>query len=294
MNSLAGVYVPLVTPFHDGEVDLESLRGLVRHYRSTGVDGLVLLGTTGESPTIDAAEQRSLVAAALDAAEGALPVYVGVGGNSTRHVAEALAGWEGLDLAGYLVVTPYYNRPTVDGLLAHYREVAGRTERTVIVYNVPYRTGVNLPNDALFELAATVPGIRAVKDATGNITQSLDLLDRAPDDLAVLTGEDHLYYTSLANGAAGGILASAHLATETFVEVYRRARTEEFGKARELWRGISPLVPLLFAESNPLPLKYCLWRQGLLRSPECRLPLTRVSPGLAQRLDEVVAGLGAA
>jgi 4-hydroxy-tetrahydrodipicolinate synthase len=291
MNSLAGVYVPLATPFHGGGVDLESLRGLVRHYRSTGVDGLVLLGTTGESPTVDAAEQRSLVAAAPDAAEGALPVYLGVGGNSTRQVAEAVAGWQDTDLAGYLVVTPYYNRPTVDGLVEHFRVVAGQTERTVIVYNVPYRTGVNLPNDALFEPAATVPGIRAVKDATGNITQSLDLLDRAPDGLAVLTGEDHLYFTSLANGAAGGILASAHLATETFVEIHRRTRAEEFGKARQLWRGISPFIPLLFAESNPLPLKYCLWRQGLLRSPECRLPLTRVSAELALRLDELVARL---
>jgi 4-hydroxy-tetrahydrodipicolinate synthase len=289
MKSMQGVYLPLVTPFHNGGVDVESLQGMVRHYSTTGIAGLVLLGTTGESPTVEVSEQRTLVAAALEAAEGGMPVYVGVGGNSTRHVAEALSSWETHDLAGYLVVTPYYNRPTIDGLVEHFRAVAGQTERTVIVYNVPYRTGVNMPNDALFELAATVPNIRAVKDATGNITQSLDLLDRAPEDLAVLTGEDHLYFTSLANGADGGILASAHLATESFVEVHRRIEAEELCKARAVWRGISPFIPSLFAESNPLPLKYCLWRQGLMRSPECRLPLTQVSEVLAAKLDELVS-----
>lgn len=133
-----------------------------------------------------------------------------------------------------------------------------------------------------------------MKDATGNIVQSLDLLERAPDSLSVLTGEDPLYFTSLANGAAGGILASAHLATETFVEVADAIASEQLVKARTAWRGVSRLIPALFSEANPMPLKYCLWRLGLIKSPECRLPLTRVSDGLAARLDDLVAGLPAA
>ncbi|QTD99711.1 4-hydroxy-tetrahydrodipicolinate synthase [Streptomyces cyanogenus] len=288
---MEGVYLPLVTPFYDGAVDLVSLRRLVEHYRHTGIAGLVMLGTTGESPTIEPDEQKSVVAATLDAVAGELPVYVGVGGNSTRHVASALAAYESMNVAGYLVVTPYYNRPSADGLVEHFRAVAGETERTLIAYNVPYRTGVNLSNDALLELAATVPNIRAVKDATGNIVQSLDLLERAPQDLAVLTGEDPLYFTSLANGAAGGILASAHLATATFVEVADAIAGERLVKGRTAWRSISPLIPALFREANPMPLKYCLWRLGLIRSPECRLPLTRVSEALAAQLDDLVAGL---
>ncbi|MFI6013699.1 4-hydroxy-tetrahydrodipicolinate synthase [Streptomyces sp. NPDC051243] len=288
-----GVFLPLVTPFRDGAVDLNSLRRLIAHYRRTGIAGLVMLGTTGESPTVEPDEQRAIVEETLDAVAGELPVYVGVGGNSTKHVARALAGYESLDVAGYLVVTPYYNRPSADGLAEHFRAVAGETGRTVIAYNVPYRTGVNLPNDVLLDLAATVPGIRAVKDATGDLGQSLDLLERAPAELAVLTGEDPLYFTSLANGAAGGILASAHLATETFVEVADAVAAEQLVKARTAWRGVSRLIPALFTEANPMPLKHCLWRLGLIDSPECRLPLTRVSDGLAARLDDLVAGLPA-
>lgn len=289
MSTMKGVYLPLVTPFHDGTIDLESLRSLVEHYSSSGISGLIMLGTTGESPTIEPDEQKSVVVTAIDAAAGRLPVYVGISGNSTRHVAKTLASFEPTGVAGYLAVTPYYNRPSVDGLIEHYRVVAGETERTIIVYNVPYRTGVNLPNDAMLELAATVPNIRAVKDSTGNITQSLDLLHRAPDDLAVLTGEDPLYFTSLANGAVGGILASAHLATKTFVEVADAIAGDRLEKARGAWRSISPMIPMLFSESNPMPLKYCLWRLGLMRSPECRLPLTCVSAGLTSQLDGILA-----
>lgn len=293
MNKLEGVYLPLVTPFHDGAVDLESLQRLVGHYKGLGLAGFVLLGTTGESPTIEPGEQKSLVAAVLDAVAGELPVYVGVGGNSTKHVASGIASYESMDVDGYLVVTPYYNRPSADGLVEHFRAVAEQTGRTIIAYNVPYRTGVNLSNDAVLELAACVPNIRAVKDATGNVLQSLDLLHRAPDELAVLTGEDPLYFTSLANGAAGGILASAHLATTTFVEVTESLANERLEKARSSWRGISPMIPTLFSESNPMPLKYCLWRLGLIRSAECRLPLTRVSEQLAGRLDDLVGRLSA-
>jgi 4-hydroxy-tetrahydrodipicolinate synthase len=289
---MRGVYLPLVTPFHDGEVDLRSVTTLVRHYAATGIDGFVLLGTTGEGPTVEPAEQEAVVATALDAA-GDLPVYVGAGGNSTRHVADAVRRWESAPLAGYLVVTPYYNRPGQDGLIAHFRAVAGETERTVILYNVPYRTGVNLSTDALLEIAESEPNVRAVKDSCGDIEQSLDLLQRAPDDLSVLTGEDHLYFTSLANGSAGGILASAHLATTTFVEIAEAIGKQDLLRARTAWRTVAPMIPALFAESNPMPLKYCLWKQGLLRSPECRLPLTSVSEPMAAALDDLVAELPA-
>jgi 4-hydroxy-tetrahydrodipicolinate synthase len=290
MPSMSGVHLPLVTPFVDGAVDLGSVSTLVRHYAATGIDGLVLLGSTGEGPTVDRAEQEAVVGTALDAA-GDLPIVVGVSGNSTTHVMATVRAWEAFPVAGYLVVTPYYNRPAADGLVRHFRAVAGETERTVVVYNIPYRTGVNLSNEALLEIAATVPNVRAVKDSAGNIEQSLDLLLRAPEDLSVLTGEDHLFFTSLANGAAGGILASAHLATSTFVDVAEALGKQELVRARAAWRTVAPMVPTLFAESNPMPLKYCLWKLGLLRSPECRLPLTSVSAGLAQTLDALVADL---
>ncbi len=288
---LQGVLVPLVTPFLDGAVDFDTVRSLVAHYSGCGITGFVLLGTTGEGPTVTAVEQRQVVAAAI-AVAGDVPVYVGVGGSSTSEVVATIRSWESLAVAGHLVVAPSYNRPSPDGLVEHFCAAAAATTRPVIAYNVAYRTGINLSNDALFEIHGRASNVVAVKDSGGDIVQSLDLLARAPAGLRVLTGEDHLYLTSLANGAAGGVLASAHLATATFVEVGEAVQADELHRARQLWRTIAPMITPLSVEANPMPLKHCLWRLGLLRSPECRLPLTRVSTRLAARLDAVVSRLG--
>ena len=154
----------------------------------------------------------------------------------------------------------------------------------MLIYNIPYRTAVNLLNDSLLELAE-VPNIVGVKDSSGILAQSLELLARKPADFSVLTGEDALFFTMMANGADGGILAASHLLTERFVEVGRRFAANDLAGARTAWAPLASLVPLLFAEANPMPIKYLLWRQGLIASPECRLPLTRISDGLARRLD---------
>ncbi len=154
----------------------------------------------------------------------------------------------------------------------------------MLIYNIPYRTAVNLLNDSLLELAE-VPNIVGVKDSSGILAQSLELLARKPADFSVLTGEDALYFTMMANGADGGILASSHLLTGRFVEVGKRFAANDVAGARAAWAPLAAFVPLLFAEANPMPIKYLLWRQGLIASPECRLPLTRISDGLARRLD---------
>jgi 4-hydroxy-tetrahydrodipicolinate synthase len=218
-----------------------------------------------------------------------VPVYAGVSGNATRTVAASMRHLERFDVDGYLVVCPYYNRPPQDGLFAHFREVAADTERSIIVYNIPYRTGVNLENDTLFALAEACPNIVAVKDSCGNLAQTSDLIARAPGNFSVLTGEDNLFFTAVANGAAGGVLASAHIATETFVNVEKYIRQNDVRRAHREWSTVSPVVSLLFAEPNPMPLKHCLWRMGLIRSPECRLPLTQVSSRLGAQLDDVIA-----
>ncbi len=169
-------------------------------------------------------------------------------------------------------------------MIAHFRAIAAATDRDVLIYNIPYRTAVNLANDSLIELAE-IPNIVGVKDSSGSIAQSLDLLARKPADFAVLTGEDALYFTMMANGAEGGILAASHLATERFVEVGRRFAANDLAGARAAWAPLASFVPLLFAEANPMPIKHLLWRQGLIASPECRLPLTRISDALAGRLE---------
>lgn len=288
-TKISGLWLPLITPFRDGALDLESYERLVAHYLSRGVDGLFPLGTTGESPTLDEDEVAAIVERTLAVAKDRVPVFVGLGGNATHKVEKSLKRLERLPFQGIVSVCPYYNRPSQDGLTEHFRRIAEATDRDVLIYNIPYRTAVNLSNDSLLELAQ-VPNIVGVKDSSGSIAQSLELLARKPADFSVLTGEDALYFTMMANGADGGILAASHVMTERFVEVGRRFAANDVAGARAAWAPLAAITPLLFAEANPMPIKHLLWRQGLIASPECRLPLTKISDGLARRLDAAFVG----
>ncbi len=289
----SGVWLPIVTPFSDGEIDGPSYDRLVEHYVEAGVDGLVLLGTTGESPTVDESEVDDLIDRTVAVAAGRLPILVGVGGNDTRKVVKAVERVERHAVQGILSVCPYYSRPSQDGLYEHFACVAEATSRPVLIYNIPYRTGVNLSNETLLGLAE-LPTIAGAKDSSGNLAQSLDLLRRRPEGFAVLTGDDAHFFTTLAHGGDGGILASAHVDTEAFLEVYRRMAANDHVGARAVWSRLEPLVALLFKEPNPMPIKHCLWRRGLIRSAECRLPLTRVSESLGTALDRMTAAASVA
>jgi 4-hydroxy-tetrahydrodipicolinate synthase len=282
---ISGLWLPLVTPFKDGAVDFASYERLIDHYIDAGVNGLFPLGTTGESPALDDGEIDALVERTVARAAGRVPVFVGVGSNATHKVEKTLRRLERFAFAGIVSVCPYYNRPSQEGLRLHFQRIAAATDRAVVIYNIPYRTAVNLANDTLLELAETA-NIVGVKDSSGSLAQSLDLLARRPAGFAVLTGEDALYFTMLANDADGGILAAAHLRTGQFLEVAGRMAANDIAAARAAWAPLARFVPLLFAEANPMPIKYALWRQGLIASPECRLPLARISDGLAKQLDE--------
>ncbi|MCI0546495.1 MAG: 4-hydroxy-tetrahydrodipicolinate synthase [Candidatus Rokubacteria bacterium] len=283
----SGVWLPIITPFLDGDIDYPSYERLLDHYVRAGVDGLVPLGTTGESPTIDEAESEALLERTLAVVAGRVPILVGVGGNDTRKVVKAVKRLERYPVQGILSVCPYYSRPSQDGLREHFTRLAEATARPILIYNIPYRTGVNLSNETLLTLAA-LPNIAGVKDSSGSIGQSLELLRRRPEGFAVLTGEDAYFYTMLAHGGDGGILAAAHLETDAFIAVHQRMAANDHHGARAVWSRLEPLVPLLFQEPNPMPIKHCLWRDGLIRSPGCRLPLTRVSEALGRELDRAL------
>jgi 4-hydroxy-tetrahydrodipicolinate synthase len=283
-DGLGGVYLPLVTPFADGEVDHDSLERLLVRYRGSGVAGLVLLGTTGESPVLSTEESEGIVEHVASVLQGRLPLYLGVSGNDTRSVAGTVRRSAALPVDGYLVTAPYYNRPSQAGLIAHFDAVVAETDRDVIVYNIPYRTGVNLENASLFDLVDRHDHVVGVKDTSGDIQQTLELLREGRGRLAVLAGDDHLFFASVALGGAGGILAAAHVQPESFVRVHEQLRAGNSDGALEEWNRISAWIPLLFGEPNPAPVKQWLADQGLIRSPECRLPLTAVSGELAERL----------
>ena len=289
----SGVWLPIVTPFVDGEVDETGYERLVDHYVRAGIAGIIPFGTTGESPTVDEAERERIVERTVAVVDGRLPVVVGVSGNDTRAVVKNVKRLARHGVAGLLVVCPYYNRPSQDGLREHFTRIAEASELPILIYNIPYRTGVNLANETLLALAE-LPTIAGVKDSAGNVAQSIELLRLRPAGFSVLTGEDAYFYTMLAHGADGGILAAAHLATETFVAIHERMVANDHHAARRRWSEVESFLPLLFKDANPMPIKHCLWTQGLLRSAECRLPLTRVSPALARELELAMPALAEA
>jgi len=291
--AISGLWLPLVTPFREGRLDERSLLRLSRHYLGQPVDGLILAATTGEGLTLDEAETERL--AALSAAEvaGRLPLYLRLSGSDTRKLAKTLAQRAAWPVEGYLVACPYYLRPSQEGLYRHFAALAEATDRPILIYNIPYRTGVNMTNETLLRLAE-LPNIIGLKDCAADAAQSAELLRRKPAGFSVLTGEDAQFHAALAQGADGGILATAHLRTEGFAQVRAQLLAGNNAAAREIWHGLIDLVRLLFAEPSPAPVKFCLWQQGLITSPEVRLPMTEVTTALAARLSGALTAAAAA
>ena len=288
---LQGLWLPLITPFRDGALDEASVRRLVRHYAMEPLDGLILAATTGEGLTLDEEEVERLVALAAEALAAAgrrLPLFPGLSGSDTRKVTKALGHTASWPLDGYLITCPYYTRPSQEGMIRHFSALAEGTNQSILIYNIPYRTGVNLGNAAMLELAAR-PNIVGVKDCSADMAQSFDLLRRKPPGFAVLTGEDAFFHPMLTQGAEGGILASSHVKTRAFAAIRELLCVGDAAGALAAWHAICDLPRLLFTEPSPAPIKHWLWRVGLIDSPEVRLPMTPVSEGLAARIDREIA-----
>ena len=289
-SRLQGLWLPLITPFRDGELDEVSLRRLVRHYAARPVDGFILAATSGEGMSLRADELERLMMATRSELSGSgrlLPILLGLSGASTAKLLDALDETATFPIDGYLIASPYYIRPSQRGLVQHFTALADRAARPIVLYNIPYRTGVSLTNETLLELALH-SNIVGMKDCGADRAQSIDFLARRPPDFRVLTGEDALYHEALADGADGAILLSAHLETEAFASVQTIMRQGDRAGARAGWKAISGLTRLLFAEPSPAPAKYWLARSGLIDSAEVRLPMVGVSAELAALLDEEI------
>jgi 4-hydroxy-tetrahydrodipicolinate synthase len=285
-TQFSGIWLPLITPFIDGAVDDASLVRLVEHYLREPIDGFILAATTGEGLVLDDAETERVVALAAEAVARRRPVLLGLCGSDTRRMRRRIAATATWPIDGYLITCPYYSRPSQDGLYQHFVALADVTDRPILIYNIPYRTGVNLHNGTLLQLSERA-NIAGVKDCCADVTQSFDLLQRRRSGFAVLTGEDALFHSALAQGADGGILASAHIDPAGFAAVRDAMLDGRLADALRQWGPLSAVARLLFAEPNPAPIKHVLWRRGLIASPELRLPMTGVSAGLAERLDRM-------
>lgn len=294
MSIFSGIWVPLITPFSDGEVDHAALRALVRRYADAGIAGLVALGTTGEPAALDDAEQDAVLATILDEARAAahsthgadaraLPVLVGVSGNHTASMKERIEQLNALPIAGVLMAAPYYIRPSQAGIVGHFTALADASDKPVVLYDIPYRTGVRLELDTLLTLAAH-PRIEAVKDCAGSLDTTLALI--RDGRLQVLTGEDINIFNTLCLGGSGAIAASAHLRPERFVALYRALSAGRLDEGRRIFHELAPLIQALFAEPNPAPVKALLAAQGLIRD-ELRMPMTRAGDALVARLREL-------
>ncbi|SEE85801.1 4-hydroxy-tetrahydrodipicolinate synthase [Burkholderia sp. WP9] len=290
MSIFSGIWVPLITPFADGAVDHAALRALVRRYTGAGIAGLVALGTTGEPAALDAAEQDAVLATILDEAQAAarhaqdaraLPVVVGVSGNHTASMRERIEQLNPLPIAGVLMAAPYYIRPSQAGIVDHFTALADASEKPVVLYDIPYRTGVRLELDTLLTLAAH-PRIQAIKDCAGSLDTTLALI--RDGRLRVLAGEDINILSTLCLGGSGAIAASAHLRPERFVALYRALAAGRLDEGRRIFHALAPLIQALFAEPNPAPVKAMLAAQGLIRD-ELRMPMTRASSALRERLE---------
>jgi len=286
-TQLQGLWLPLVTPFRDGELDEASLRRLVRHYAGGPIDGFILAATSGEGMTLGVAELERLVSAVraeISDSRRYVPICLGLSGASTRKLLDALDETAAWPIDGYLIASPYYTRPSQRGLVQHFTELADHASWPIVLYNIPYRTAVNLTNVTLLELARH-PNIVGIKDCCADRAQSIDFLARRPAGFRVLTGEDAQYHEALADGADGAILLSAHLETEAFAAVQTLLRQGDRDGARACWESVSELTRLLFAEPSPAPAKYWLTRTGLIDSAEVRLPMVEIGAELAARLD---------
>jgi 4-hydroxy-tetrahydrodipicolinate synthase len=283
---LRGVYVPLITPFAaDGSVALDALDGLANDCLDAGAAGLVPLGTTGESPMLSAAEKQAIVdLCARISSERGTQLVVGAGSNDTASTVESVRALADVPaLTAIMCVVPYYLRPSQAGIVAHFVEIAKASPAPVVVYNIPSRTGRLLEPDGLLELART-PNIIGVKQAVGGIDEgTLRVLAEAPDDFAVLGGDDPFHLPLALLGGAGGIIASAHVCTERWTAMIECGLAGKVDEGRAHHEALLPVVAACFAEPNPAVFKAVLHAHGRIPTPNLRLPLTGASPAARDR-----------
>jgi len=290
---LQGAITALVTPFQpSGEVDDRALRELVRWQVDAGIDGLAPCGTTGEGATLTPDEQQRVIEAVVEAAGGRVPVVAGCGTNDTRRTVEGARRAEAAGADALLVVTPYYNKPNPSGMVAHYEAVAAATALPVVVYNVPGRTGQNLGVDLTLRLSQ-VPGIVAVKEASGSLEQIAAILEKRREGFAVLSGDDQLALPTVALGAEGLISVVSNVAPAETAALLSAARAGSLDEARAIHYRLLPLMRANFLESNPVPVKVALGLLGRCRDA-VRPPLGPADPRTVHEIDLALAAAGLA
>ncbi|BAL25807.1 4-hydroxy-tetrahydrodipicolinate synthase [Azoarcus sp. KH32C] len=288
---ITGSIVAIVTPMNeDGSLDFQSLRSLIDFHVAEGTDAIVIVGTTGESPTVNVEEHCELIRVSVEHAAGRIPVIAGAGANSTNEAIELAKFAQEAGAVAQLSVVPYYNKPTQEGLYRHFRTIAEAVELPVILYNVPGRTVADMSNDTALRLAQ-VPNIIGIKDATGSIDRACDLFARAPKDFALYTGDDMTAAAFILLGGHGTISVTANVAPRAMHEMCAAALAGDAIKAREINARLVGLHRELFCEANPIPVKWAVQQMGKIKGG-IRLPLTPLSDGMRERVRNAMRQAG--
>jgi 4-hydroxy-tetrahydrodipicolinate synthase len=283
----SGSMVALVTPFKEGRVDWDSLEGLVEFHVRSGTHGIVPCGTTGESATLSHKEHHEVIEKVVKLVKKRVPVIAGTGSNSTDEAIELTRGAEESGADGALLISPYYNRPTQEGIYQHYKKVASAVRIPLIVYNIPARTGSKIEPETLARLSE-IENIAGVKEATGSVDQAIDVLRLSGGHFAVYSGEDSLTFSLMALGGKGVVSTVANIVPKEMSELTEACLKGDLEKGRKLQFKLIPLIRAVFIETNPIPVKTALSLMGKCKS-DLRLPLTPMSEGNLKKLRQTMA-----
>lgn len=285
--AFTGCYTALITPFRNGELDIPALRTLVERQILGGVSGLVPCGTTGETPALSTREWETVVTTVVETAQGRVPVIAGTGSNGTASTIERTQRAHELGADAALVVTPYYNKPTQEGLFQHFAAIANATDIPLVLYNVPGRTSVNMLPETVLRLT-TVPGIAAIKEASGSLDQASQIRGEAPEGFAVLSGDDSLTLPIMGVGGVGVVSVVSNIVPEAVTELTAAALAGDYATARTIHHALFDLCRAMFCETNPVPVKAAAALLGIC-TPEVRLPLAPLSESAQRRVETALA-----
>ena len=276
-SQFTGSYTALVTPFRRGAVAFDELKKLVEFQIKGGIDGLIPVGTTGESPTVTHEEHLAIIACTIESARGRVPVIAGTGSNSTQEAIDLSQAAVAAGADALLLVAPYYNRPTQEGLFQHFARIADATDKPIILYSIPGRCGVEISVDVIARLRAKYPHVAHIKEAGGSVDRVDQIIQALGDSVTVLSGDDSLTLPFMAVGAKGVISVASNYFPREVTKLTALALAGDYHRARSLHRKLYPLFKTFFIESNPVPMKVALAHLGIISSEEVRLPLCPLS-----------------
>lgn len=291
MNKFRGAFVAIVTPFIDGEIDEQGLLDLIEFNIENGTHGIVPCGTTGESATMSHEEHHRVVELTVKAVNGRVPVLAGTGSNSTSESIELTKHAREAGADGALMITPYYNKPSQEGLYQHFRKVAEEVDIPIVLYNVPGRTSINMLPGTVAK-CATVPNIVGIKEASADLKQVSEVIMQCPDDFAVMSGDDFTSMPLVAVGGSGVISVSSNVDPKSMSEMMEAALAGDLKRARELHYKVFPLMQAMFLDTNPVPAKTALELMGKIKSSTPRLPMYKMNDTALDKLKKVMSDYG--